>query len=80
MFKSHVCQMKIPGSKCVVYNRTRRNLLGLFSNTYKFSIVKNEGKPGIYKIPCSDCDKSYFGQTVDRFHSDFQNIKSFRDL
>ncbi len=72
-----VCRMKIPGSKCVVYNKSRRNLLSLFSNSYKFSVVKNEGKPGIYKIPCSDCNKSYFGQTGRPFSFRLSEHKKF---
>ena len=72
-----VSQMKIPGSKCVIYNKTGRNLLGVFSNSYKVSVVKNEGKPGIYKIPCSNCDKCYFGQTGRPFSFRLSEHKKF---
>ncbi len=74
--RSSFRKLQIPGSKLVFYYKKQRNLMDLFSKNYK-NLGYDNGKSGVYKISCNNCDLSYIGQTGRPFTVRLNEHKHF---
>lgn len=70
-------KVKPNGSKLVFYHKKEKNLANIFSTNYKH-FGNDNGKSGVYKISCLDCDKSYIGQTGRSFAIRLNEHKLFK--